>query len=85
VGCGAGYSAEVCVAVFWCEWNCDNIQMMHGSEWTLKYDEPEVENIARGRSPSATFSTATATTTTSTTIRVTNSKTTTSSSSSNFL
>ena len=30
---------------------------MHGSEWTLKYDEPEVENVARGRSPSATFST----------------------------
>ena len=26
-------------------------------EWTLKYDEPEVENVARGRSPSATFST----------------------------
>ena len=23
--------------------------MMHGSEWTLKYDEPEVENDARGR------------------------------------
>ena len=21
------------------------IQMMHGSEWTLKYDEPEVENV----------------------------------------
>jgi len=20
---------------------------MHGSEWTLKYDEPEVENVAR--------------------------------------
>jgi len=31
--------------------------MMNGSEWTLKYDEPEVENVARGRSPSATFST----------------------------
>jgi len=30
--------------------------MMHGSEWTMKYDEPEVENVARGRSPSATFS-----------------------------
>jgi len=28
---------------------CVNIQMMHGSEWTLKYDEPEVENVARGR------------------------------------
>ena len=55
MGCGAGYSAEVCAAVFWCGWNCDNIQMMHGSEWTLKYDEPEVENVARGRSPSATF------------------------------
>ena len=27
----------------------NNIQMMHGSEWTLKYDEPEVENVARGR------------------------------------
>ena len=23
--------------------------MMYGSEWTLKYDEPEVENVARGR------------------------------------
>ena len=23
---------------------------------TLKYDEPEVENVAQGRSPSATFS-----------------------------
>ena len=23
--------------------------MMHGSEWTLKYDEPEVEDVARGR------------------------------------
>ena len=23
------------------------IKMMHGSEWTLKYDEPEVENVAR--------------------------------------
>ena len=23
------------------------IQVMHGSEWTLKYDEPEVENVAR--------------------------------------
>ena len=22
---------------------------MHGSEWTLKYDEPEVENVARAR------------------------------------
>jgi len=33
------------------------IQMMHGSEWTLKYDEPEVENVARWRSPNATFST----------------------------
>jgi len=22
---------------------------MHGSEWTLKYDEPEVENVARWR------------------------------------
>jgi len=31
--------------------------MMHGSEWTLKYDEPEVENVARGHSPGATFST----------------------------
>ena len=31
--------------------------MMHGSEWTVKYDEPEVENVARGHSPSATFST----------------------------
>jgi len=35
------------------------LQMMHGREWTLKYDKPEVENVARarGRSPSATFST----------------------------
>ena len=23
------------------------IQMMHSSKWTLKYDEPEVENVAR--------------------------------------
>jgi len=23
--------------------------MMHGSVWTLKYDELEVENVARGR------------------------------------
>ena len=23
--------------------------MMHDSEWTLNYDEPEVENVARGR------------------------------------
>jgi len=30
--------------------------MMHVS-MTLKYDEPEAENVARGRSPSATFST----------------------------
>ena len=30
---------------------------VHGSEWTLKYDEPEVENVARGHSPGATFST----------------------------
>jgi len=29
---------------------------MHGSERTLKYDEPEVENVARGHGPSATFS-----------------------------
>jgi len=26
---------------------CDIIQMMHGSEWTLKYDEPEVQNVHR--------------------------------------
>jgi len=26
------------------------IQLMHGSECTLKYDEPEVENVARVRS-----------------------------------
>ena len=32
------------------------VQMMHGSEWNMKYDEPEVENVARGRSPSVTFS-----------------------------
>jgi len=31
--------------------------MMHSSEWTLKYDEPETENVTRGRSPSATFTT----------------------------
>ena len=31
--------------------------MMHGSEWTLKYDEREVENVALGLCPSATFST----------------------------
>ena len=24
------------------------IQMMHSSKWTLKYDDPEVENVARG-------------------------------------
>ena len=29
-----------------------NIKMTHGTEWTLKYDEPEVENVARGRSAS---------------------------------
>ena len=23
--------------------------MMHSSEWTLKYDQPEVENVARRR------------------------------------
>jgi len=28
---------------------CGTIEMMHGSEWTLKYDEPVVENVARGR------------------------------------
>jgi len=33
------------------------IQMMHSSKWTLKYDEPEVENVARGLSPSVTCST----------------------------
>ena len=33
----------------------DIIQMMHGSEWTLKYDEPKVENVTPGRSPSVTF------------------------------
>jgi len=33
------------------------LQMMHGREWTLKYDKPEAENVARGRSPGATFST----------------------------
>ena len=31
--------------------------MMHGSEWTLKYDEPEFENVTRGRSRNVTFST----------------------------
>jgi len=34
---------------------CYTIQMMHGSEWTLKYGEPEVQNVAHGSSPSATF------------------------------
>jgi len=29
--------------------------MMHGIDWTLKYDEPEVENVARRCSPSGTF------------------------------
>ena len=24
----------------------DIIQIMHGSEWTLKYDQPEIENVA---------------------------------------
>ena len=26
---------------------CLQYTVMHGSEWTLKYDEPEVENVAR--------------------------------------
>jgi len=29
--------------------------MTHGSKWTLKYDEPKVENVTPGRSPSVTF------------------------------
>ena len=44
-----------CIQHFLC--NRVIIQMMHGSEWTLKYDEPEVEIVVRGRSSSATFST----------------------------
>ena len=28
-----------------CSWSYDNIPIMHGSEWTLKYDEPEVKNV----------------------------------------
>jgi len=28
--------------------SCDSIQMTHGGGWTLKYDETEVENVARG-------------------------------------
>jgi len=36
----------------------DIIQMMHGSEWTLKYDEPEIENVALELHPRATFSTS---------------------------
>jgi len=35
--------------------NMHIIQMMHGSEWTLKYDEPEVENVARECSTSDIF------------------------------
>jgi len=31
------------------------MQMMHGSQWTLKYDEREVENVALGLRPRATF------------------------------
>jgi len=30
--------------------------MMYGSEWTLKYDETEVENVSLGLRPRATFS-----------------------------
>jgi len=30
--------------------------MMYGSEWTLKYDETEVENVSLGLRPCATFS-----------------------------
>jgi len=33
------------------------IQMIHSSECDIKYDEPEVQNVARGCRPSATFST----------------------------
>jgi len=28
--------------------NLSLYRMMHGSEWTLKYDEPKVVNVARG-------------------------------------
>jgi len=31
--------------------------MTHGSEWNMEIRRPEVENVARGRSPSVTFST----------------------------
>ena len=30
--------------------------MLGSSEWTLKYDEPKVENVTRGRCLSVTFS-----------------------------
>ena len=36
---------------------CDIIQMMHSSEWTLKYDEPEADNVAFGLRSRATCST----------------------------
>ena len=32
--------------------------MMHGSEWTLKYDEPKVETVAREWSQIAIFATS---------------------------
>jgi len=55
-----GCKMVVVVVVVCCTYNelldVDTIQIMHGSV-TLKYDEPEVENVARGCGPSATFST----------------------------
>jgi len=31
--------------------------MTHASEWTIKYDEPKIENVALRLHPCATFST----------------------------
>jgi len=33
---------------YWCIVLENIVQMMHGSDWTLKYDEPEIENVALG-------------------------------------
>jgi len=43
---------------YWCIVLENIVQMMHGSEWTLKYDEPEIENVALGLCPCAAFSTS---------------------------